>query len=76
MLVRAVIQWKRGELTAAAASLRDVLAFRPDDVEAHCLMAEVLLAQHQNEPARRHFEQALQIDPNCTWASLALQSLG
>ena len=76
LLAKAAIQWKRGDFAAAAASLHDVLAHRPDDIEAHCLMAEVLLAQHKNESARRYFQKALQLNPKCTWASRALESLG
>lgn len=75
-LVRAVVQWKRGQLAAAAASLHDVLTVAPDDVEAHCLLAEVLLAQEHPEAARRHFDRARQIDPRCAWAGVGLESLG
>ncbi len=75
-LVRAVVQWKRGQLPAAAASLHDVLTVAPDDVEAHCLLAEVLLAQEHREAARRHFDRARQIDPQCAWAGVGLELLG
>ena len=75
-LLRAVIQWRRGNLDGAAASLQDVLATKPQDVEAHCLLAEILLTRQRPEAARTHFEQALRIDPDCTWALAGLKPSG
>lgn len=74
--VRAVVQWRRGDLVGAAAALRSVLTLTPDDVDAHCLMAEVLAAQHEKEAARRHFSRALEIDPQSAWAAAGLESPG
>ncbi len=73
-LVRATIQWQRGNSAAAAATLYDLLTTSPDDVEAHCLMAEVLLAMDRTAAARDHFEHALRVDPNCLWAIRGLDS--
>ena len=76
MFVRAVIQWRRGDLTGAAAYLREVLGGDPQDVEAHCLMAEIRLRQNEPDTARTHFEKALKINPQSVWASTGLKSLG
>lgn len=74
-LVRAAINWKRGRLGVAAADLYDVLQNRPEDTEAHCLLAEVLRAQEHAEAARTHFQRALEIDADCTWAAAGLKAL-
>lgn len=75
-LVRAVTQWQGGDLNRAAATLRDLLAVSPTDVDAHCLMGEVLQAQDDRDGARRSFEAALEIDSTSTWARSGLRSLG
>ena len=75
-LVRAAVQWKRDNLIAAAADLYDVLQNNPNDVEAHCLLAEVLEARHQIDTARTHFQRALEIDPDSAWAAAGLKALG
>ena len=74
-LMRAVVQWKRRDFGGAAGSLFDLLSDNPEDVEAHCLLAEVLSARNQLEAARTHFERALRIDANCAWAAAGLNSL-
>jgi Flp pilus assembly protein TadD len=73
--VRAVIRWRRGNLTGAASDLHDVLTNNPDDVEAHCLLAEVLRGQSRIDAARNHFQYALSLDPDCTWAAAGLKAL-
>lgn len=73
--VRAAVRWKRGNLSAAASDLYDVLQNDPDDVEAHCLLAEVLHGRGQLTAARTHFERALEIDPTCAWAVEGLKSV-
>jgi len=70
--VRAVIQWRRGELAAAAKSLKAVIARNPRDVDAHCLMGEILLVGDEPTAARAHFQRALTIDPQNGWAHAAL----
>lgn len=72
--VRAILQWKRGELVAAEQSLRNLLAERPEDVDVHCLLGEVLLKRNDPVAARRQFERALRIDPDNPWARKALES--
>jgi Tfp pilus assembly protein PilF len=74
-LVRATLRFTRGDLAGAAADLYDVLADNPDDVDAHCLLAEVLRARGQLDAARVQFERALEIDPQCAWASAGLEAL-
>jgi len=74
-LVRATVNWKRGRFAAAATDLRDVLQNDPDDVDAHCLLAEVLRTQKHTDAARSHFHKALKIEPECAWAAAGLKSL-
>ncbi len=74
-LVRATVNWSRGRFTAAASDLHDVLQNDPDDVDAHCLLAEVLRAQKRVDAARTHFQRALKIEPDCAWAAAGLESL-
>ncbi len=74
-LVRAALHWKRGRLDSAAADLYDVLKNEPGNVDAHCLLAEVLAARKRISTAREHFEKALKIDPRCAWAAQGLRRL-
>ncbi len=74
-LVRATVRWKRGDLAGAASDLYDVLANSPDDVEAHCLLAEVLHAQNRSEAAQSHFQRALEIEPDFAWATIGLAAV-
>ncbi len=74
-LVQATIQWKRGEFDQAATTLVDLLTNRPEDIEALCLMAEVLRSKKQFDGARGYFQQALKIDPDCVWAKAGLKSI-
>jgi Tfp pilus assembly protein PilF len=74
-LVRAAVQWRRGDHEAAMASLYDLLANHPDDVEAMCLLAEILKDRRQKEGARGYFERALKVEPKSTWARAGLKSL-
>lgn len=74
-LVRAALNFKRRRLIPAASDLYDVLQNDPEDVDAHCLLAEVMRARDQADAARTHFERALAIDPTCTWATHGLKAL-
>jgi Tfp pilus assembly protein PilF len=74
-LVRAAVNFKRGKLIAAASDLYDVLQNDPNDVDAHCLLAEVMRARDQADAARTHFEQALRLDPDSIWATQGLKAL-
>ena len=74
-LVRAAVRWKRGNLVAAASDLYDVLQNDPEDVEANCLLAEVLRGQGKLTAARTYFQRALELDPACAWAAEGLKSL-
>jgi len=73
--VRATVNWRRGHLAEAAAELYDLLQNAPDDLDACCLLAEVLTEQKRYKAARTQFERALEIDPNCAWASQGLKEL-
>lgn len=70
--VRAVVHWRRGNFDAAADALYDVLANDPNDVEAMCLLGEVLKATRRSDGAKAYFERALALDPECHWAEAAL----
>jgi len=73
--VRAIIEWKQHNYERAAYLLEGVLSKNPDDVEAHCLLAETLTAQGDLSGARRHFEHALRTDSKCIWAASALRRM-
>ncbi len=71
-LVRAAVQWRRREYGSAAETLYGLLERDPANVEAYCLLSEVLRSQGQADAARDCLERALQIDPSCTLARQAL----
>lgn len=73
--VRAAVLWTRGQLPAAAGELYDLLQNDPDDLEAHCLLAEVLRGERKFHAARDHFQTALDINPECAWAKEGLRAL-
>jgi len=73
-LIRAAIQWRRTDYAAAADTLYGLLEREPANVEAYCLLAEVLRAQGQDDSARDCLERALRINPSCIWARQALIS--
>jgi len=74
-LVRAAILWHRTHYAAAADALYVILEKEPTNVEAYCLLAEVLRAQNQYDAAKDCFERALRINPSCIVARHALVSL-
>ncbi len=74
--VRAVIEWQDRQPARAVAMLDHVLETSPCDIEAHCLMAEVLLETGKENEARMHFERALAIDAECLWAAKGIRRLG
>ncbi len=75
LLVDATLRWRRGDLDAAASLLGEILSNNPRDVDAHCLLAEVLQDRHRDKAARDQFQRALQIDTQCSWAIAGLNSL-
>ncbi len=74
-LLRATVQWRRGDLDGATESLHTVLEKNPDDADAYCMLGEVLLEQDAEPTARACFERALVIDPASSWASARLRAL-
>ncbi len=74
-ILHAVLQKKTGAMGDAAATLFDVLAEHPADVEAHCLLAEVLVASKRFDAARVHFLKAIELQPDCSWAIQGLRRL-
>jgi len=67
-LVRAAVQWRRSEYAAAAETLYQLLEKAPSNVEAYCLLGEVLRAQGQEDAAQDCFQRALRLDPKSAWA--------
>ena len=49
----AVIEWRRGRLRQATDAIAAVLAVRPDDADAICLLGEVLTAQGRETTPKR-----------------------
>ena len=74
-LMQALIQWRRLDFGGAASTLFDLLSVHPNDVDAHCLLGEVLSARARVAAARKHFQRAVELDPQCAWALTALASL-
>lgn len=66
--IYAQFQLARGNLLAAEKALEEVLRSTPNDLEAHALLAQTLLAQGVKEPARRHAQRALEIAPDFAYA--------
>jgi len=73
-LLRAALHWRRSEYAASADALYGLLQMEPENVEAYCLLAEVLRAQGQGDAARDCLERALRINPLCIFAKQALIS--
>ncbi len=73
LMVRAVIDCRRGDYAAATSRIDTVLASNPADVEARCLLGEILLEQCQLERANEQFRLALKTDPQCQWAKTRMR---
>jgi tetratricopeptide (TPR) repeat protein len=72
--VASILKWKRGDLPGAVQSLEEVIAANGKDVQARCLLAEVLRASGDIEKAHECFERALHVDPQCDWALRGLDT--
>ncbi len=70
----ATVQWQRKRYHQATDILSAFLNDYPEDVEAHCLMGELHAALSNPVQANQHFQTALQLDPNNTWARRHLGS--
>ncbi|MBN4058908.1 tetratricopeptide repeat protein [bacterium AH-315-J04] len=70
----ATVQWQRKRYHQATNILQAFLNDYPEDVEAHCLMGELHTALANPDQANQHFQAALQLDPNNTWARRQLGS--
>jgi|CXWL01.1.fsa_nt_gi tetratricopeptide (TPR) repeat protein len=68
-LLLAATHWKRGDLAGAESVLDGILNTNPADVDAWCLMGEVLYGLDRIEESRTAFERALDLDPECRWAA-------
>jgi Flp pilus assembly protein TadD len=65
----ATTHWKRGDFSSAESVLDGILDKNPADVDAWCLLGEVLQASNRGEDAKNAFERALFLEPNCRWAA-------
>jgi Tfp pilus assembly protein PilF len=73
-LLLATTLWRRGDARSAESVLIDLLADDPYDVDAWCLLGEVLQSTDRAEEAREVFERALAIEPDSRWAAQAKRS--
>jgi Flp pilus assembly protein TadD len=62
-----------GQLERALRSLRLAVLLEPDSFEAHYALAAALSLAGQAEPAMRHWEECLRIDPQDPSAQRQLQ---
>ena len=73
-LLLAAIHWKRNDLTSAESVLDQIVAARPEDVDAWCMRGEVLLASGRPDQAKLAFQRAVDLDPECGWATHQLNA--
>jgi tetratricopeptide (TPR) repeat protein len=66
--MRAQALVKLGDRAAAAATMDDALARRPDDAYTHANQGWALLDARQPYQALEHFREALRLDPELEWA--------
>ena len=66
--LRAQALVKLGDRTAAAATMGEALARRPDDPFTHANQGWALLHAGQPRQALDHFREALRLDPEMEWA--------
>lgn len=62
--VDAAAAFNHGQFQQAQALVQQLLDHRPDDTDAHLLMAEVLLGQERTGQAYEHIAAALKLDPD------------
>ena len=67
-----VTQKRQGSLEESDAALRAALELRPGDPAIHVYLGENAFDRQQFERAERHFQLAVESDPNCTRAHLGL----
>lgn len=76
LLLRALLDWKQGRTSEAAARLEGFVEAHPSDGEAACLLGEMLAALEQRDGAIAAFERAAFADPGNKWATARLAQLG
>jgi len=75
-LLRAVIDFKRGDMERAEARLASMGDLGGDDPEILCLIGEMRLSQERTAEARTYFERALRVDPQNSWAKRRMRDTG
>ena len=73
--VEAYVSLREGETGRAERALTRLLVASQDDVLAHCMLGLAAQRTTDEVAARRHFQRALEVDPNCTWARSALRMM-
>jgi tetratricopeptide (TPR) repeat protein len=71
-----VAQLLQGRAAEAESIFTEILRDRPQDFTIETNLGAALLSQGRNEEARKHFDRAVQLDPNCDKALKALEMLG
>src|SRR5262249_51238586 len=66
--LRAQALVKLGDRAAAAATMGEALARRPDDAYTHANQGWAMLHAGQPQQALEHFREALRLDPGMEWA--------
>jgi tetratricopeptide (TPR) repeat protein len=71
----AFVCWKQNENEKAEQALKTYLMLEPDDAIAYCLLGDLCRRRYDVMAARKHFNHALRLDPQCTWARTALSEI-
>lgn len=74
-LLRAVAQWQHDDVVGAKDTVYAVLEANPRDIDAYCLLGELLSAGGDDADARTCFERALWLDPGSAWAAAGMRAL-
>ena len=75
-LLRAVIDFKRGDFDRAESRLAALGDLVDEDPDVLCLIGEVRLSQQRSAEARTYFERALRADPKSSWAQRRIRDSG
>ncbi len=74
-LLLAAVHWKRGDLAGAETVLNGILSLDPYDLDAWCLLGELLHATGRRDEAETAFHRALYIDPELAWARIGAAAI-
>lgn len=74
-LLLGTTHWKRGDFGGAEAVLEDLLKAAPSDVEAWCLLGEVLHDSGRTAEAMEALGRAMELEPGNRWATDRLKQI-